>query len=91
MFISRGRDLVEHGPVRSALVALCSESSRIGTWVPDEQRPLAEVKEAVGAFLRSTNVIERGQTPWLSARARLRDDPHAELAEFDALLSDVTD
>ena len=59
--------------------------------MPDEQRPLAEVKEAVGAFLRSTNVIERGQSPWLSARARLRDDPHAELAEFDALLSDVTD
>ena len=27
---------------------------------------------------------------WAVARERLREDPHTELPEFDALLSDVT-
>jgi hypothetical protein len=55
------------------------------------RRPLKETKEKIADFLRSVSAVQSMHPdPWLVARERLREEPHAELPEFDALLSDGT-
>jgi hypothetical protein len=91
--ISRGEKIASQlAPIRSALNALWSEPSPAGhnEALAHEQarRLLAPALEAVAGFMRSTSAIERTRPdPWSTARAKLREDAHAELLELDALLS----
>jgi hypothetical protein len=91
--IKRGQQIAAQlGPYRAVLSALWAEADRPSGW--DDQiafdagrKPLAETREAVAAFLRSTHVIERARPdPWIEARKRLREDPDAALAELTSLL-----
>jgi hypothetical protein len=81
-------------PLQSAWTTLWAATpTRHDAALAHEQgrRPLKETKEEIADFLRSVSAIERMHPdPWLVARERLREDPRAELPEFDALLSDVT-
>jgi hypothetical protein len=93
--IERGKEIVSQlAPIKLALAALWSEPDRPSSWdqqrvFAEGRRPLAETREAVAAFLRSTNDVERTQPdPWIEARDRLRNNPRTELSELDALLSE---
>jgi hypothetical protein len=94
--IERGKEIVSQlAPIKGALAALWSEPDRPSSW--DEQRlftegrkPLAATKEAVAAFLRSTNDVERAHPdPWIEARKRLRGDANVDLSDITGLLSDA--
>jgi hypothetical protein len=94
--VERGREiLAQLAPIKGALAALWSEPDRPSSW--DEQRvftegrkPLAATKEAVAAFLRSTNDVDRPHPdPWIGARKRLRGDAYADLSDITGLLSDA--
>jgi hypothetical protein len=87
--LERFRDLTKQiAPLRAALAALRSEpTGKVGGFVPAEQKPLVELKEAIADFFMTKNVIEHPDPLWQSARLKLRADPNAELPELDALLT----
>lgn len=90
--IERGREIASQlAPIRSALNALWFEPRPAGHddsfAFEQARRPLAETKEAVADFLRSTTAIGRVENPWAAARDRLRADSTAKLPELEALLS----
>jgi hypothetical protein len=91
--MERGREIAAQlAPIKGILTAFWSEDDRPSGWdaqsaFDDGRKPLEETKAAVADFLRSTGAFERAaRDPWAAARARLREDPHAELSELDALL-----
>jgi hypothetical protein len=51
------------------------------------RQPLEATKKCVADFFQSTRASRCSSTdPWLIARARLKQDPHAALPELTALL-----
>jgi hypothetical protein len=86
--IERGKEIASMlAPIRNALATLWAEQGPTQYDAAEAydqgQRSLKQTKEAIAEYLRGLNVVERAQPdPWIEARKRLREDPHAELPDI---------